>query len=78
LADKFSPKNSVFLRFTAVAFQMAATIGLFTWLGTYLDKRFENKTPWWTIGLAIFGVVAGLVSVIREVIKLSKDDQKID
>jgi len=74
--DKFVPKNSVFLRFTAVAFQMAATIGIFTWLGTYLDKKFETKTPWWTIGLALFGVIAGLVAVIREVMKLSQQEDK--
>jgi len=57
---------------------MAATIGLCTWLGTYLDRKFQTSQPWWTIGLAIFGVIAGLVSVIREVIKLSKDDNKMD
>jgi ATP synthase protein I len=72
------PKISVFLRFTTAAFQMAATIGLCTWLGTYLDRKFQTSQPWWTIGLAIFGVIAGLVSVIREVIKLSKDDNKMD
>jgi ATP synthase protein I len=66
---------STFARFSAVGIQMGVIIALFTWLGTYLDERFGTKTPWWTIGLSLFGVIAGLVLVIREVIKMSKDEK---
>lgn len=67
---------SKFARFSSVGVQMGVIIALFTWLGTYLDDKYRTKTPWWTIALSLFGVVAGLVLVIREVIKMSKEDEK--
>ena len=54
---------------------MGAIIALFTWLGTYLDARYNSKTPWWTIGLSLFGVIASLTLIILEVIKMSKEDE---
>lgn len=50
---------------------MAAIIFFFTWLGTFLDEKTNNKTPWWTLGLSLFGVVSALVLVIKEVLKKS-------
>lgn len=67
---------SKFARFSSVGVQMGVVIALFTWLGTYLDDKYHTQTPWWTIALSLFGVVAGLVLVIREVIKMSKEDEK--
>lgn len=65
---------SKFARFSTVGIQMGVIIALFTWLGTYLDEKYHTKTPWWTIGLSLFGVIAGLVLVIREVIQMSKEN----
>jgi F0F1-type ATP synthase assembly protein I len=67
---------SKFARFSAVGIQMGAIIAIFTWLGTYLDEKYKSETPWWTIGLSIFGVTASLVLVIREVMKMEKEDDK--
>jgi F0F1-type ATP synthase assembly protein I len=55
---------------------MGVLIALFSWLGTYLDKKFLSKTPWWTIGLSLFGVFASLYLVIKEVINLNKEDEQ--
>jgi len=66
---------SKFARFSGLGIQMGAVIAIFTWLGTYLDKKFASKTPWWTIGLSLFGVMAGLYLVIKEVIKMGKEDE---
>ncbi len=66
---------SKFARFSGLGIQMGAIIAGFTWLGTYLDKKFTSKTPWWTIGLSLFGVMAGLYLVIKEVIKMGKEDE---
>lgn len=65
---------SKFARFSSLGIQMGVIIALFTWLGTYLDDRYQTKTAWWTIGLSLFGVIAALTLVIREVIKMSKDE----
>lgn len=66
---------SKFARFSGLGIQMGAVIAIFTWLGTYLDKKFASKTPLWTIGLSLFGVMAGLYLVIKEVIKMGKEDE---
>ncbi|MFN5149446.1 MAG: AtpZ/AtpI family protein [Flavobacteriia bacterium] len=66
---------SKFGRFSAIGIQMGVIIALFTWLGTYLDEKYHTSTPWWTIGLSIFGVTASLVLVIREVMKMEKEDE---
>ncbi len=73
--DKEKEKRSFskFARFSSVGIQMGVIITLFTWLGTYLDGKNHTRTPWWTIGLSLFGVTAGLVVVIREVIKMGNE-----
>jgi F0F1-type ATP synthase assembly protein I len=70
-------KNSKgnFIRFTSLAFQMIGAIGFFSWLGYYLDQKFKSKTPWWTIGLSLFGVFISLYVVIREVLKMNQDNE---
>jgi len=76
MSDK--PKNSTgasFARFSAVGIQMGIIIALFTWLGTYLDDKYKTKTPWWTIGLSLFGVIAGLTLIIKEVINMNKNEK---
>lgn len=55
---------------------MGIIIALFTWLGTWLDEKYYTKTPWFTIGLSLFGVIVSLVIVIREVIQMGKEDEK--
>lgn len=73
--DKQNKKPSNLARFSSMGIQMGVIIGLFTWLGIYLDNKYNMKTPWWTIGLSLFGVFAGLTIVIREVIKMGKEDE---
>jgi hypothetical protein len=72
-----SPKNglSKFARFSGLGFQMGIIIAFFTWLGTYLDRKYQTNTPWWTLGLSLTGVIISLVIVIREVIRMSKEDE---
>jgi ATP synthase protein I len=58
-----------FAKYSGIAFQMLATIGLSAWAGTWLDHHFQTKNPWWTIGLMLFGVLAALYQVIRGLTK---------
>jgi ATP synthase protein I len=58
-----------FAKYSGIAFQMLATIGLSAWAGTWLDGHFHSKNPWWTIGLMLFGVLAALYQVIRGLTK---------
>lgn len=74
--DNNPNKYSKYARFSSLVIQMGVVIGFFTWLGTFLDKKFHSETPWWTIGLSLFGVFAGLYLIIREVLNTNKEDEK--
>ncbi|GGG45814.1 AtpZ/AtpI family protein [Hymenobacter glacieicola] len=56
-------------RYSGIAAQMMATIGLSTWAGYWLDKHFQTKTPWFTLSLMLLGLFAALYNVIRSVTK---------
>jgi F0F1-type ATP synthase assembly protein I len=71
-----TPKFSKYARYSSLVIQMGVVIGFFTWLGTYLDKKYATETPWWTLGLSLFGVFTGLYLIIREVLNTSKEDEK--
>jgi ATP synthase protein I len=58
-----------FAKYSGIAFQMLATIGLCAWAGIALDRHFNSKNPWWTIGLMVAGVLAALFQVIRGLTK---------
>ena len=70
-----SNSGSKYARFSTLGIQMGVIIAIFTWLGTYLDEKYQTKTPWWTIGLSLFGVVASLYLMIKEVINMNKDNE---
>lgn len=74
MAKKPNP-YSKYARFSGLGIQMGVIIGFFSWLGVYLDDKYQSKTPWWTIGLSLFGVATGLYLIIREVIKMGKDEE---
>ena len=56
-------------RYSGIAAQMMATIGLSTWAGYWLDGHFQTKTPWFTLSLMLLGLFAALYNVIRSVTK---------
>lgn len=52
-----------------MGFQMLVIIGGFTYLGHYLDQRWALHTPWMTITLALFGIVASTYQIIKQLSK---------
>lgn len=76
LEDKKNKKSTnKYARFSSLGIQMGVIIFIFTWLGTYLDAKYQTNTAWWTIGLSLFGVTASLTLIIMEVIKMGKEDE---
>ncbi len=73
MADK---KPNVYLRFTSVAIQMGATIGAAVWLGIFLQHRYAPKGVWFTVGFSLLGVFAAIYLIIKEVMALSKEEEK--
>lgn len=69
-----NPKTSnPFLKLSTAAIQMAAVIGGFTWLGTYLDDKWATSSLFTIIG-ALFGVGIGLYLIIKEVNQLNREN----
>ena len=58
-------------KYSGMAFQMLAIIGLSTWLGTWLDRHFQTKNPWFTISLLLVGVLLSMLQIIRSLTKNS-------
>ncbi|MCX6260589.1 MAG: AtpZ/AtpI family protein [Bacteroidia bacterium] len=73
--QKKPPKNPEnkglrdFGRYSGLAFQMLAIIGVMTWCGVKLDKVLGLSTPVFTIILSLLGVFAGIYTAIRDFIR---------
>ena len=66
-ADDNARTSSALAKYSGIAVQMFAIIGLSTWAGVWLDGHFHPKTPWYTIGLTLTGIFLALFQVIRSV-----------
>ena len=67
-----SPKKKKvanFVKYTGVAFQMLATIGVFAFIGYQIDKHRDGKKPIFTALLGLVGVIFSLYQVVRSVTK---------
>lgn len=67
-------KANKYVKFSSLGIQMGLIIYAFVWGGMFLDEYYEMSTPWFTVVLSLFGVIGSLILTIREVIKMSKDD----
>ena len=70
-ADKAAVSGRVrsFAKYSGIAFQMLGIIGGFTWLGLWLDERYQSKNPWFTVGLMLVGVFLAMFQIIRSLTK---------
>ncbi len=60
------PMNS-YAKYSGLAFQMIAIIGLFTFVGYKIDENAGHQTKWVTATLSLIGVFISLFIVIRSV-----------
>jgi F0F1-type ATP synthase assembly protein I len=61
-----------FFKFSTLAIQMAAIIGLSAWGGQRLDAHYGNKTPVFTIVLSLLGIAAGMWLILKDLIRPGK------
>lgn len=66
-------KLNSYARFSGLAIQMFAIIGIGTLLGVKLDEWYPNNTNWFTIGFALFSVIGAIFYVIKRIIAGSKE-----
>ena len=64
--DKGSPGNN-YVKFSGIAFQMVAIIGVFSYAGYKIDQSANHKVQWVTAILALTGVFISLYIVIRSI-----------
>ena len=68
-------KSSVWLKFSSLGLQMGLSIYLASLLGTWLDKNYPSDIFAYNKVLTLFAVFGSTFSVIRQVIKMSTDDE---
>lgn len=68
--------TSVWLRFSTMGLQLGLSIYLGSLLGEYLDQKYPSESISYHKVITLFVVFGSTFSVIRQVIKLSKDEEK--
>jgi hypothetical protein len=63
-----------YARFSGIAIQMFAIIGIGTYAGVKLDAHYTNKYNLYTLILSLSSVILSIVFVIRRIIAASKDN----
>lgn len=54
-------------RYSGIAFQMVAIIGVFSYAGYLLDSWFSTKDPLFTAFMALAGIAIAIYQIIRQV-----------
>lgn len=58
-----------------IGYVFAASIILLTFFGYYLDNKWGTK-PWFTLGGAIVGIIAGFYNFFKTVFRANKNKDK--
>ena len=76
MKDKDKNKNRVknYIRFSGIGIQMGVIITAGALGGQWLDEKQGNDFPTWTLVLTLFAIFTSLYLIIKEVIKMGKDD----
>ena len=64
--DKKDKKTTPVGQYSNMAFQLAASIGLCTFVGHWLDQHYQCSTPYCTIVGSLIGVLGGLYLAIKD------------
>ncbi|TDQ28561.1 AtpZ/AtpI family protein [Tenacibaculum caenipelagi] len=65
---------SKYIRFTGIGLQMGLTIYLGSLLGEWLDSKYPNDDQLYTKICTLVAVFGAMFSVIRQVSKISKEN----
>jgi F0F1-type ATP synthase assembly protein I len=64
--QKPKKKFDDFIRYSGLAFEMAAIMGVGVWLGTKIDNWLNLEFPAFTLGLMILSVIAAIYHAVRK------------
>lgn len=70
------PKKQLntYVRFSGLAFQMFAIIGIGTCIGYKLDESYPNKHNLFTLFGALSSVIVSIIYIIRRIIATSNEE----
>ena len=74
---KQKPKKQLkhsYARFSGIAIQMFAIIGVGSFIGVKLDERYPNKNNLFTISLSLLSVIIAIIYVIRRITHSSNEN----
>jgi F0F1-type ATP synthase assembly protein I len=58
--------NASMMRYMDIPFKMAATIGLGTWFGQWLDGKMSMEKPIFLLLFMVLGIAAAMYLVIKD------------
>lgn len=73
MARKPKKQLNPYIRFTSIAFQMIAAIGLLNLFGLWLDSKFLNNYRLYTVIFSLLGVLFSIYQVIKQVISMNNE-----
>ncbi len=74
-SEKKANQLNSYARYSSIAIQMFAIIGIGTFIGVKLDEKYPNKNNLFTLILSLTSVIGSIVLVIRQIIANSKEDE---
>lgn len=78
MEKKNSNRFKNYIRFSGIGIQMGVIITAGALGGQWLDAKYENDFPTWTLVLTLLAIFTSLYLIIREVIKMGKDNDSND
>ncbi|WP_066222738.1 AtpZ/AtpI family protein [Formosa haliotis] len=63
-----------YIKFSGMAFQMIAIIGVLTFIGVWLDGKFPNQYSAYTVIFSLIGVIGAIYQIIKQVTNMNKKD----
>ena len=54
-----------FIKYSNMVVQMGVIIGVFTYVGHYVDLKFDTSKKYWTMILSLAGVFGAIYQMIR-------------
>lgn len=59
---------NAYAKYSGLAIQLGVTIAIFAFAGQQLDSYFGTSRPYWTMVLALLGVLAGLYLTLKDIL----------
>ena len=63
---KVRKNSNEYLKYSSMAFEMFAIMGIFVFAGNKLDEKFPSEKSWFTILGAILGTTVAMIYTLRD------------